>query len=232
MHIEILAEDKSGSLVLENLFKKITDRRPLRHHFAVRPHRGKGLLPKDLDAKPKPMASGLLDLLAAKLRAYASVCDSDEWLMVVVMDSDDQDPEDLIRQIRQVTIRYSRNLPVVIGLSVEEMESWLLGDPSAIKFAYPDAGLHWAENYKQDSICGTWEILAYVIMGHQADRLIRLGYPAVGQHKSEWAVHIAKHMEPERNQSPSFQRFYKKIITALEIYETKRNESGGYCSRD
>ena len=221
MHIEILAEDKSGSLVLEGLFKTITADRPLKHHFAVRPHRGKGLLPKDPDRKPKPMASGLLDLLAAKLRAYATVCSADEWLIVVVMDSDDQDPDDLIRQIRQVTIRYSGNLPVVIGLSIEEMESWLLGDQSAIRRAYPDAELCRAKAYRQDSVCGTWEILAAVIMGSQADRLIRLGYPVVGRHKSEWAFHIAQHMDPEINQSPSFQRFYKRILTALETYEKK-----------
>lgn len=219
MHIEILAEDKSGSLVLNHLFKRILADRPKRHTCNVRPHRGKGYFPDNAYATPKKMAGGLLDLLPAKLRAYADAVKEDNWLIVVVMDADDEEPDKLFSRIRQLTLRFSGRLPVVIGLSVEEMEAWILGDLLAVKKAYPEADLNRARHYKQDSICGTWEILAAVLLGDQAEKLIKIGYPAVGQHKSEWASRIAAHMVPARNQSPSFQKFYRKVIQALEIGE-------------
>jgi iron-sulfur cluster repair protein YtfE (RIC family) len=61
------------------------------------------------------------------------------------------------------------------------MEAWMLGDEKAVLAAYPDANRAILRSYDQDSICGTWEVLARAIHGAKAEQIIRLGYPAVGQ---------------------------------------------------
>lgn len=223
MHLEVLSEDKSGGVVLGCLLQKILDRRkPDAYSFSIRPHRGKGYRPNNLWEKPNRYASGLLDLLPAKMRAYAAIYRPDQLMVLIVMDSDADAPQAVYGQLDQIARQFGRDLPTVIGISVEEMESWLLGDPEAILAAYPDADLKKAANYAQDSICGTWEILAAVLAGRQAEHIIRLGYPAVGQIKNEWARQIAPFMEPGRNRSPSFQRFYRLLLHSLHIQEERK----------
>ena len=45
-------------------------------------------------------------------------------------------------------------------LAIEEGEAWFLGDIPAIKQAYPKAKDTVLNRYVNDSICGTWELLA------------------------------------------------------------------------
>ncbi len=215
MHLEVLTEDKSGGVVLDNLLKNILTQRKYPHTYAIRPHRGKGYNPDNPFKKPARFASGLLDLLPAKLRAYAATNRPEQLLLLIVLDSDAEDPQKIHDEIEQIVLRFGNNLPAVIGISVEEIESWLLGDPAAIMAAYPKADLTKAGGYRQDSICGTWEILAFVLAGQQAGHMIRIGYPAVGQIKNEWASKIAPHLDPKRNQSPSFQSFYRSLLRNL-----------------
>lgn len=213
MHLEVLIEDKSGGIVMRHLLADMLDKTD--HTWAIRPHRGKGYWPERWDAAPKYLASGLYDLLPAKMRAYAAIHPRQNWLLVVIVDSDDDHPDAVASRIRTAAVRYAGHLPVVIGISVEEMESWLLGDPQAIREAYPEADLQRMAHYRQDSICGTWEILAHVLMGDRAERLIKVGYPAVGQYKGEWAEQIAPGLVAERNRSPSFQKFRQALLKAL-----------------
>lgn len=216
MHLEVLAEDKSGSIFLDSLLGKIIDDSKFDCTLAVRPHRGKGFYPPNPRDNPKKFASGLLDLLPAKLRAYTQVCDPAKTILIVVMDADEDDPGAARKQLRETFIRFGGDLPFVIGISVEEIEAWMLGDLPAVQKAYPHARPGLAESYVQDSVCGTWEVLAEVILGNAAKRLIRVGYPAIGQYKSEWAARIAPHMNPEQNKSPSFQEFYRNLIQMLQ----------------
>lgn len=216
MHVEVLTEDKSGSYVLDGLMVKLLRKARKEHTWAVRPHRGKGHWPKSPMASPRRMASGLLDLLPAKLRAYESVFSPQQLLLVVVLDADDEPPAGLRDKLRSLAVLHAPTLPVIIGLSVEEMESWLLGDFQAIARAYPKADRSRMQHYQQDSVCGTWQILAEVLLQEDAQRLIEIGYPAVGQYKSEWAQKIVPYMEPERNRSPSFQEFRSQLEKALQ----------------
>ncbi len=64
-------------------------------------------------------------------------------------------------------------------------------------------------SYVQDSICGTWELLADAIHPGGAARLKRsgLGYRNIGRAKSEWARNIALHMDVDGNLSKSFAVF-------------------------
>jgi hypothetical protein len=82
-----------------------------------------------------------------------------------------------------------------------------LGDLRAVLAAYPKAVKAILESYKNDSICGTWEILADAIYPGGRKALVRNGWQAVGKEKSIWAESISRHMDVESNKSPSFCSF-------------------------
>ena len=63
------------------------------------------------------------------------------------------------------------------------------------------------KRYVQDSICGTWEVLADAIHPGGALRLKTLGYREAGEAKCKWAEQITPNMNVDRNQSISFQMF-------------------------
>ena len=92
-------------------------------------------------------------------------------------------------------------------IAIEESEAWLLGDRKALKKAYPKARDSVLNGYKQDSICGSWEVLAEAVNRGGLAPLKRAGYPEVGEAKCEWARNIAPHMDVDQNQSKSFQVF-------------------------
>ena len=99
MLIEILSEDKSGAVVVERSVERICDAQGTKAQVNVRPHRGCGSLPKEPDAKPAKFASSLLDLLPAKLRAYNAVYRGEEIILIITMDTDNNDPETLRKEI-------------------------------------------------------------------------------------------------------------------------------------
>ncbi|NLT12141.1 MAG: DUF4276 family protein [Clostridiaceae bacterium] len=216
MRFEVLTEDRSGGMVLDQILPKMIRKYDMDVDVHIRPHRGLGDWPSNDSEDPQPYASGLLDLLPAKLRAYEHVYAGTETIVIVVMDSDSYSPAQIFNRLRSLCQRNAPNLVYVIGVCVEEMESWLLGDKSAVLAAYPDADVSAINQYEQDSICGTWETLCRVILKDRADRTIRIGYPAVGQLKSEWAENIAVHMNPEVNKSPSFDRFSHAVDYAVK----------------
>jgi len=224
MRFEVLTEDRSGAVVVNRLMDRIVGALVSDYVISVRPHRGRGDLPGNPFQKPKPDASGLLDLLPAKLRAYDRVYAGSDFILVVVMDSDDYNPGELKDKLISICKKHAPSLRFVIGLCVEETESWLLGDEQALLKAYPEADLSILKNYEQDSICGTWEVLCRSILGNKADRLIKIGYPAIGQYKHEWALHISEYMDPARNVSPSFKRFctYLSFIVRQTAESTER----------
>lgn len=215
MHFEVLLEDRSGVVVVDAFLARLLP--SALHTYVIRPHRGKGEFPRDLAARPDRMSAGLLDLLPAKLRAYASVLDPASTTVVVLMDSDEDDPVALRRRIEALCYRSAPSVPCLVSLSVEEIEAWLLGDREAVLEAFPEADRDALATYRQDSVCGTWEWLARVLLDDkEALRLIRAGYPEVGQRKHEWADAIAPHLDPSRNRSPSFRRFADDLLRVLE----------------
>lgn len=215
MHLEILCEDRSGSLVVEAILRDYRNKRGYAFTYDIRPHRGKGYAPADPAQRPPRDTVGLLDLLPAKARAYAHVLDPGQNLLIVIMDADDVPPQQVEADLRAVLRVYANPLPHIIGLCVEEMEAWLLGDRQAIQTAYPQADLGVIDRYEQDSVCGTWEVLARCIHPASADRIIRIGYPAVGQYKQAWSREISRHLDIDRNASPSFARFINRLHQAV-----------------
>jgi len=216
MRIEILSEDRSGGMVIRRLTECIVRKYTSDYTLMLRPHRGCGHWPNDPNAKPEPFAAGLLELLPAKLRAYDKVYAGTATIVIVCIDSDDHDPEEMMARLRGTCRQYGPGIRTVIGISVEEMESWMLADKNAILMAYPDADIERLKQYEQDSICGTWEVLCDVVMREQSARVKRIGYPAIGQYKSTWAEKISKYMLPDQNVSPSFRKYAKAFDSAVQ----------------
>ena len=214
MVIEILTEDKSGSVVVERAARSICEGVGVNATINVRPHRGCGALPKEPDEKPVMFAASLLELLPAKCRAYNNVFGGQEFVLVVVMDSDDKDPDELRSDLYECTHRYAPNLRSVIGLCTEEVEAWLLGDRKAVMHAYPECDIRAYNQYIQDSVCGTWEVLCKVICPDDYEEIIDIGYPAVGNYKARWAEEISQFMIPEDNISPSYKLFMNALKAA------------------
>ena len=215
MRVEILSEDRSGGVVLERLTKCILREYTGDFTCYLRPHRGCGYWPDHPDEKPAPFSAGLLELLPAKLRAYDKVYAGTDTIVIVCIDSDDHDPEEIMKRLKETCRKYASHLSTVIAISVEEMESWMLADKNAILLAYPDADLDRLGEYEQDSICGTWEVLCDVLLREQSARVKKIGYPAIGQYKATWAEKISKYMLPGNNVSPSFKKFEMALAGAL-----------------
>lgn len=215
MLIEILSEDKSGAVVVERSVERICDAEGTRAQINVRPHRGCGSLPKDQNAKPPKFASSLLDLLPAKLRAYNSVYKGKDLILIIALDTDNNDPEPMRKEIYETARTYAPDIRSVVGLSTEEVEAWMLGDRAAVIEAYPDCDKKVLDSYEQDSVCGTWEVLCRAISDN-AEKLIEIGYPAIGHYKARWAEDISQYMMPQRNVSPSFNTFRMALVTALK----------------
>ncbi len=97
--------------------------------------------------------------------------------------------------------------------AIEEGEAWLLGDMNACGKAFPKAKWKVIQSYKykNDSICGTWELLADAIYPGGRAKLKEEGWAKTGEEKSRWAKTIAPLMDVDKNDSPSFQYFRDKL---------------------
>jgi hypothetical protein len=91
-------------------------------------------------------------------------------------------------------------------LAIEEIEAWYLGDGDALRAAYPRGKWAALDGYVQDSICGTWELLADALHPGGIRAVRRAGWPLPGKLKDQWAESIGPLMDPERNQSPNFRK--------------------------
>ena len=206
MHFEVLVEDRSGSISLEFILEKILGRNGVDHSWNIRAFKGIGHLPRDLDGVPNPTNQRLLHNLPGLLRAYGKSLQGLS-AVVVVADSDDRDcirfKQDLLNVLHTCNPRPN----TLFRIAIEETEAWLLGDRVAVKSAYPNSKDAVLNGYVQDSICGTWEVLADAVHSGGSVSLKRLGYPAAGEAKCEWARKISPLMDVDSNQSKSFQVF-------------------------
>ena len=96
-------------------------------------------------------------------------------------------------------------------IAIEEGEAWFLGDVGAVRTAYPKRNDHVLNGYKNDSICGTWEVLADAVYTGGSTALKNRGWQAVGREKSVWSERIAPLMDVDNNASPSFRYFREKL---------------------
>lgn len=206
MHFEVLVEDRSGSIALEHVLEKVLGPNNAAHSWRVHPYRGIGRIPKDLWRGKDPQKRLLLDRLPGILQGYGrSLGDVNPAAVIVVVDSDARDCRTFKRELLHVLDACNPRPRTLFRIAVEESEAWLLGDRDAVKAAYPGARDSVLDGYVQDSICGTWELLADAIHPGGSPALGK--WPAPGQAKCEWAERIAPRMDVDRNRSRSFQVF-------------------------
>ena len=212
MHFAILVEDQSGKAMLDILIPKIANEGDT---FEVHPYKGIGHLPKGLNPKTDPEKRILLDqlprLLAGFGSTFASYPKDYPAMVVVVCDLDDRSLKTFTHELQGLLVKVRRAPQTAFCLAIEEGEAWFLGDLPAIKAAYPKARDSILGSYKNDSICGTWELLADAVYPGGAQSLEAQGYRVAGAEKSRWAREISPHMEIDRNKSPSFQRLVAAI---------------------
>ena len=214
MHFEVLVEDQSGKKALDILIPKIIgagDQHTCEVHF----YKGIGRIPRNLKSSTEANKRILLDQLPKLLRGYgktfAKYPANYPAVVIVVCDLDTKCLKEFRQELFTVLNACNPKPETRFCIAIEEGEAWLLGDIPAIKAAYPKAKVNVLSRYKNDNICGTWELLADAVSQGGANGLKKKGWTAVGQEKSIWAERIAPHMDVAINASPSFCYFQKKI---------------------
>ncbi|AXF84923.1 hypothetical protein DTO96_100639 [Ephemeroptericola cinctiostellae] len=205
MHIEFLVEDVSGKVFLEHILGKFNI-----GTYKIHPYKGVGKLPKKGSSeKLLTKQHGLLSNLKKLLEGYGRSSAAD--VVFVVFDSDDKDPALFERELQTFYSGLNQPAEAIFSLAIEEMEAWLLGDMEAVMAAYPKAKSQIIQKYQQDSVCGTWEILARAL-NHKPEKL---KWHEAGALKSEWADKITPLMVLDNNISPSFIKF-RDELTRME----------------
>jgi len=206
MHIEVLVEDSSGAKLLDQLLPQILGEQGAPHTWRlIKPYKGIGGIPKGLTAKADPAKRILLDQLPRLLRGYGKSPGYDA--VVVVLDSDRRDCKAFLQELKSVADQCNPAPHTLFRLAIEEIEAWYLGDRLALLKAFPRAKREVLDRYEQDSVCGTWELLADAIHVGGAAAIKKTGWPLPGQLKHEWAEKIGPFMNLHQNASPSFGKF-------------------------
>ncbi len=205
MHIEVLVEDTSGARLLETLLPHVIGEQGAPHTWRLHPYKGIGRLPAGLSAKSDPAKRALLARLPRLLAGYGKTPGVDA--VVVLLDSDRRDCKTFLKELKTLLSRCQPAPHALFRLAIEEMEAWYLGDRQALLAAFPRAKRDVLRRYRQDTVCGTWELLADAVQpgGHAA--IQKAGWPLPGQIKHGWAERIGPMMDVEQNRSPSFCKF-------------------------
>nr|WP_316652858.1 DUF4276 family protein [uncultured Gellertiella sp.] len=217
MHIEILVEDSSGKRLLEKLVPAILGPHGAPHSWRIHPFRGVGHLPKKMNPKADPAKRALLNNLPRLLTGFAKTPGVDAVLVVV--DTDQRNCRDFLAELIALADRCDPRPHVMFRLAIEEMEAWFLGDRKALLGAYPRARAEVLDRYVQDSVCGTWEILADAVYPGGSVAMKKLGFAVVGDAKHEWAEKIGPHLGIDDNKSPSFAKFVaglRRLVAPME----------------
>lgn len=205
MFLEVLVEGASEvptvREILGRRFGLVED-----EHFRVHPHRGKGKLPRRARRPKTPLPDGLLDQLPVKVRNLgAASSESFPIAIVVLVDADDDDYKVLKRSIQKAIGPIRAN--VLIRIAVEELESWFIAEPAAIRSAFPSANTRSLNRIGADSVCGAWEKLAAVLRMEAQE--------CSGVEKFAWAEAIAPHIDLDAPRSPSLRAFVNGIERLL-----------------
>lgn len=205
MHIEVLVEDSSGAKLIELLLPKIIGPQGAPHSWRIKLYKGIGRIPAGLTSKADPAKRILLDQLPRLLSGYGKT----PWVdaVVVICDSDSRNCKEFLLELSAVLKQCDPAPNTLFRLAIEEMEAWFLGDRKALLNAYPRARKDVLNRYAQDSVCGTWELLADAVHPGGLKEVKKSGFWLPGQLKHDWAEKIGPEMNVEDNQSPSFGKF-------------------------
>ena len=212
MHYDFLVEDVSGAKMLEILVAKILS--PKKHSWTIKSYKGCGTIPKGMKSASEAKSRILLDQLPRLLEGYGkrnASAQMTDAVIVVVCDLDRRNLEKFLEELSAIQNQSPSKPNARFCLAIEEGEAWLLGDIAAVQKAYPKAKKQILNNYHNDSICGTWELLADALYKGGADKLKSLGYQAIGKEKTLWAENITPFMDIAKNKSPSFNSFVQVV---------------------
>lgn len=209
MHFEILIEDQSGKKLLELLLPKVFN--DPQHTYKVISYKGIGNIPTGIKATSDANKRILLDQLPRLLQGYRNAFKNYSAVIIVVCDLDDKCLKAFRTELLTVLERCDPKPETYFCIAIEEGEAWLLGDIQAIKSAYPKAKDAVLKGYVNDSICGTWEVLAEAVYPGGAKKLKKKVRYEIGEQKSIWAETITPHLQLESNKSPSFNYFVAKL---------------------
>lgn len=173
------------------------------HTFRAHPHEGKGSLPRR--GKKNPTGTGVLDLLPATLEAYAATRATEDDAIVVLVDADDDDCTELVRQLSAMAGRLApRPQRLVFRIAIEETEAFYLGDLHALRAAFPDADMAKATRYAPDSVVGTAELFGEIVDDG-------------GMNKVSWATEMGPRLttQPGKSRSPSFRKLHAGIARVV-----------------
>lgn len=214
MHIEFLVEDSSGEKLLAQLLPQILGRHGAPHTWRLIAYKGIGRIPQGLNAKADPAKRILLDQLPRLLQGYGKTPGIDA--VVVVLDTDRRDCTAFLQELKSVVESCHPAPRTLFRLAIEEMEAWYLGDRAALMKAYPRAKRDVLNRYVQDSVCGTWELLADAVHTGGAAAIKKRGWTQSGAIKHEWAEKIGPYLSLEQNVSPSFCRFRDGLVNMVK----------------
>ncbi len=209
MHIEFLVEDSSGATLLEVIIPKIIGEQEKPHTWRIKPYRGTGRIPRNLSPSGDPQKRILLDQLPRLLRGHKNNPGTDA--IVVVVDTDSRNCASFLQELNVVATDCGYQDKTLFRLAIEEIEAWYLGDRDALMAAYPKAKKKVLDNYIQDEVCGTWEVLADAVHPKGAAAVKKAGWPSSGLLKHKWAKDIPIHMSVDLNTSPSFKKFVEGL---------------------
>ena len=213
MHFEILVEGQAELTALSILMPKIIGVYGEPHTWKIHKHRGIGRLPDNPLTQPNPRDTTLLHQLPAKLRAYSKAPNSNRAI-VVLLDLDNEDIDQFSEQLLQLLEWCESDFKADFEFAIEELEAWFLGDRQALIQFNPKIKTEVLDEYVQDSICGTWEMLARAddpsILKHS-----KRGHQSLDK-KKEWSKKIPPLMDVEANLSPSFNHFINSLRHHVE----------------
>ncbi|NCS62179.1 MAG: DUF4276 family protein [Rhodoferax sp.] len=175
------------------------------HTWRLKAYKGIGRIPHGLTAKADPAKRILLDQLPRLLQGYGKTPGIDA--VVVVLDTDRRDCKAFLQELKSLADNCNPAPHTLFRLAIEEIEAWYLGDRAALLSAFPRAKCDVLDRYVQDSVCGTWELLADAIHVGGAAAIKKAGWPLPGQLKHAWAEKIVPFMDLHQNASPSFGKF-------------------------
>lgn len=202
MQIEILVEEPSAEEALRHLLPKIVQ------------HRARYSL-INMGSKHK-----LLKALPQRLKAYKQRIDQGERLrLVVLVDRDRDDCMKLKRELERMAHAaglITKSSPEAAGgftvlnrIVIEELESWFVGDPAALRRAFPSLPSIDANKgiFRNPDNGGSWEALHRFLKRHG---IYRQSFP-----KIDAARRIAPHMDMAGNRSGSFHMFVRGMNAVL-----------------